>query len=180
MQGVRRHLLVLLTTIAVPVSALAPSNVWPTASNKEAIPPRASLTIVLAGGGQGAVYDEPDSINCGVDCSADLTIGWRVYLEPVPYQGSRFIGWSGGGCSGISVCVVELQADTSITATFEPEPTAANPACPSNTESNPSPQRPPRQPPHKVQRLKCGRGTRRRELPNGVAESVRVERRRRH
>lgn len=127
--------------------------------------------------GDGTVYDSPDGINCGSVCSVSVTAGWRVYLEAVPYLYSTFVGWSGGGCSGTSVCVLEPQADTSVTATFEPEPTPANPECRSNpsVESSPPLPSPPRKPPRRVQRLKCGRGTKRQELPNGEAECVRIE-----
>jgi beta-lactam-binding protein with PASTA domain len=36
--------------------------------------------------------------------------------------GSTFTGWSGGGCSGTSNCVVTLNSDTAVTATFTTNP----------------------------------------------------------
>jgi hypothetical protein len=180
MRGARRRLLVLLAVVAVPASAQAMAATPPTGSAEEP-QPQIHLSIVLAGSGEGTVYDSSDGIICGSVCSVSVTAGWRVYLEGVSNQGDTFVGWSGGGCSGTSVCVLEPRADTFVTATFEPEPTAANTECranPSGESSPPPPSPPPRKPARRIQRLKCGRGTRRQELPNGEAECVRIEEKR--
>jgi hypothetical protein len=42
-----------------------------------------------------------------------------VTLTAVVDSGSIFTGWSGGGCSGTGTCVVSLNADTSVTASFD-------------------------------------------------------------
>jgi Divergent InlB B-repeat domain len=177
LRGARRRLMVLLALAAVPATAQATPSSWSTASTEEP-PPHVSLNIVLAGSGEGAVYDKPDGIDCGLLCSISVTAGWRVYLEGVPFQGDTFVGWSGASCSGTSVCVLEPQADTSVTATFEPEPAPAAPDCQSTSsvERDPTPPRPqPRKSPRRIQRLKCGRGTRKQELANGAAECVSIE-----
>jgi hypothetical protein len=37
-------------------------------------------------------------------------------------SGSSFAGWSGEGCSGTGTCVVTIEADTVVTATFNANP----------------------------------------------------------
>ena len=41
-----------------------------------------------------------------------------VTLTAAPNAGSRFAGWSGGGCSGTGPCTVKMNANQSVTATF--------------------------------------------------------------
>jgi beta-lactam-binding protein with PASTA domain len=43
-------------------------------------------------------------------------------LAAIAASGSGFAGWSGGGCSGIGSCVVTINADTAVTATFTANP----------------------------------------------------------
>lgn len=177
MRGARRRLMVMLAVIAVPATAQAAPSPWSTASTEEP-QPQVKLSIVLAGSGEGTVYDTPDGIDCGSVCSASVTAGWRVYLEAVPYRGHlhRLVGRRLLGDQRLRL---EVQADTTVTATFEPEPTPAKPECRSNPSVEsipPRPSPPPKKPTRRVQRLKCGRGTKRQELPNGAAECVRIER----
>lgn len=180
MRGVRRRLLVLLAAIVVPASAHAATSPWPTAITEES-PPQVSLTIVIAGNAGGTVWQPGGKLNCdafGGVCTASVPVG-RVFLMEQPELRATFVGWSGGGCSGTSSCTTELQADTSVTAMFEPEPIASSEcAASSNSETTPPPRpvRPARKPSRRIQRLKCGRGTRRQELPSGAAECVRIER----
>jgi hypothetical protein len=178
--------MVLLALFAVPATAQATTSPWSTASTEEP-QPRVTLSIVIAGNADGTVWEPGGELNCdtfsptyGGVCTVSVPAG-RVFLMEQPEQSATFLGWSGGGCSGTSSCTTELQADTTITATFErPEPTPANPECRSSGSetSPPRPSPPPRAPPRRVQRLKCGRGTRRLALSNGAAECVRVERKR--
>jgi hypothetical protein len=44
--------------------------------------------------------------------------GTQVTLNATPVKGSAFMGWSGGGCSGLGPCVVTLGGDTAVSATF--------------------------------------------------------------
>ena len=186
MRGARRRLMLLLAVAAVPASAQATTSAWPTGSDEEG-QPHVTLSIVIAGNADGTVWEPGGELNCnafspsyGGVCAVSLAVG-RVFLMEQPEQEATFAGWSGGGCSGTSSCTTELQADTTITATFErPEPTHASPECRSTGGEvvPPRPSPPPRKPPRRIQRLKCGRGTRRQELPNGAAECVRIERKR--
>jgi hypothetical protein len=181
MRGARRRLLVLLAVIAVPATAQGASNLPGAIEEPQ---PQVRLSIVIAGNADGTVWEPGGELNCnafspiyGGVCSVSIPAG-RVFLMEQPEQDATFVGWSGGGCSGTSSCTTELQADTTITATFErPEPTPADSECRSSDGESPPPRPspPPRKPPRRVQRLKCGRGTRRQELPNGAAECVRIE-----
>ncbi len=74
-----------------------------------------SLTVVLAGSGSGSVSGS--GISCPGACSESLPIGSAVTLTAMPAAGSTFAGWN-GGCSGTGSCQVELNSDTTVTATF--------------------------------------------------------------
>jgi len=77
-----------------------------------------TLTVTKAGSGTGTVTSNPAGINCGADCSEPYPTGTQVSLSIAPAAGSTFAGWSGGGCSGTSACVVTLNSSTTVTATF--------------------------------------------------------------
>jgi hypothetical protein len=62
--------------------------------------------------------DTPPGINCGGDCSEIYQEGVVVTLTASADPGFVFRGWSGGGCSGTGVCVVTINANTTVTATF--------------------------------------------------------------
>jgi len=62
----------------------------------------------------------PAGISCPGDCVEAFNSGISVTLTAKPDAGSSFEGWSGGGCSGTATCIVTMNADTSVTATFTP------------------------------------------------------------
>ena len=68
--------------------------------------------------GNGSITSLPTGIDCGSACSSAYDQGTIVTLTATPDNGSIFVGWSGGGCSGTGSCVITLNADTSVTATF--------------------------------------------------------------
>lgn len=80
--------------------------------------PTATLTVTRAGSGGGTITSVPSGIGCPVTCVASYTPGARVTLTPQADVGSSFGGWSGGGCSGAGACVVTLDTNTAVTATF--------------------------------------------------------------
>ncbi|MFI5362156.1 MAG: hypothetical protein ACHQ49_09325 [Elusimicrobiota bacterium] len=84
-----------------------------------------SLSITIAGGGNGTVTSLPAGINCGSVCAASYAAGVLVTLTETPVGGSTFSGWSGGGCSGTGACVVAMSAAQSVTATFASAPGSA-------------------------------------------------------
>jgi len=68
--------------------------------------------------GPGTVSSSLGGINCGSGCSTSYKIGTVVTLTAVPASGARFVGWSGGGCSGADTCAVTVNGNTSVTASF--------------------------------------------------------------
>jgi len=68
--------------------------------------------------GNGTITSSPAGIDCGTTCQADYTDGTSVTLTVTPDPGNSFTGWSGGGCSGAGTCVVNVNDDTSVTASF--------------------------------------------------------------
>jgi hypothetical protein len=75
-----------------------------------------TLTIAKAGSGSG-------SVSCdGGPCAPTYPSGTKVTLSATPDSSSTFAGFSGGGCAGTGECKVTLNADTTVTATFEAKP----------------------------------------------------------
>ncbi len=81
-----------------------------------------TLSVAKTGNGSGTVTSAPAGIACGTTCSAGLPAGSSVTLTAEPDQGSELTGWSGSGisCPGTGPCVVAMNADQSVTATFNP------------------------------------------------------------
>src|SRR6266850_7524244 len=79
-----------------------------------------TLSVTFAG--SGSVTSNPTGLNCGATCSVDFLNGTSVTLTAT---GAGFTGWS-GGCTGTGACVVTLNANTSVTATFTSVPGNAN------------------------------------------------------
>ncbi len=77
------------------------------------------LTVTLAGAGTGTVSSSPAGISCPSACSASFASGTSVTLTATPTGSSTFGSWS-SGCNSVSgnTCTVVLNADTTITATF--------------------------------------------------------------
>ena len=77
-----------------------------------------TLTINKGGAGEGTVMSSPTGINCGSDCSEAYNAGAVAILTALPSTSSTFAGWSNGGCTGTGQCVITINLDTSVTATF--------------------------------------------------------------
>ncbi|CAK0761722.1 hypothetical protein CCP4SC76_3540001 [Gammaproteobacteria bacterium] len=75
-------------------------------------------TLTVNRTGSGTVTSTPAGIDCGNSCSAGFTSGGRVALTATPATGYRFTGWS-GACSGTGSCSLMMDADKTVTATFE-------------------------------------------------------------
>jgi hypothetical protein len=76
------------------------------------------LFVTKAGYGTGSVTSSPAGITCGADCKDGFPLNSLVTLTAVPDTNAAFAGWSGGGCSGINPCTIVMNADTTVTATF--------------------------------------------------------------
>jgi len=74
------------------------------------------LTINKTGTGTGVVSG--NGISCGSICSSSYNTGTIVSLSARADTGSTFTGLSGGGCNGIGICVITMNAATTITAAF--------------------------------------------------------------
>lgn len=77
------------------------------------------VTVRATGRGTGTVTSDPPGISCGSSCSHAYPEGTALKLTAAADPRSHFAGWSGGPCSGNSPCNATVNADTSITATFD-------------------------------------------------------------
>ena len=81
--------------------------------------PAVSAALSVSLSGSGSVLSTPSGINCPtVACSTGVAAGTPVQLTATPSSGWTFIGW-GGACSGTGSCFVNINAATSVTATFD-------------------------------------------------------------
>ena len=79
-----------------------------------------TLSVEKLGEGNGGVGSEPGGILCGPVCESAFEVGTTVTLTAQPAVSSVFLGWSGGGCEGQDVCVLVIEEDTVVQATFAP------------------------------------------------------------
>lgn len=86
------------------------------------LPVTAQLSVSKNGTGAGTVASNPVGLNCGATCSANFSGGAVVTLTATPAVNSTFIGWTGGGCAGTGTCVVTMNANAAVTATFNAVP----------------------------------------------------------
>jgi PKD repeat protein len=78
----------------------------------------ASYTLRVNIGGNGSVVSSPSGITCPGDCSEEYASGAGVVLTATAEENWSFSGWS-GACSGTGSCVVTMDSDLEVTATFE-------------------------------------------------------------
>jgi Divergent InlB B-repeat domain len=117
-----------------------------------------TLTIVKAGLGSG-------SVTCnGGPCASTYDEGTNVTLSATADSGSSFAGWSGAGCSGTSGCTIAIEANTTVTATFDANPPTPAPAPAPAPSPSPTPTKP----------LKCKKGFKKKKV-HGKARCVKVK-----
>lgn len=80
-------------------------------------PPTFRITVNKSGDGQGTVSADSGIVNCGATCQGGYIAGARVTLSAIPATGSIFTNWS-GACTGVGTCILILNADSVVTATF--------------------------------------------------------------
>jgi hypothetical protein len=74
-------------------------------------------TLTLQVLGAGSVSSNPSGVSCPGTCVVPFPAGTSITLTATP-AGIPFSGWTGGACTGTGTCVVVLNSDTPITATF--------------------------------------------------------------
>ena len=78
-----------------------------------------SYTLAVSNGGNGTVTSVPMGINCAPVCAAAFGVGSQVTLTAAPSSASyEFVGW-GGACSGTGSCAVTMNANTTVSASFQ-------------------------------------------------------------
>jgi hypothetical protein len=97
-----------------------------------AVSANVSVTIV----GTGTVTSSPAGINCTTGtCTGTFAIGTQVTLTATPGTNFLFGGWSGAGCSGTGTCVLTVNSNLAVTASFV-EPTLSVTVAGSGTVSS--------------------------------------------
>ena len=85
-----------------------------------------TLTVSLAGNGQGTVRSTPEQISCEPGCEAPFPVDSQVTLTAEPSEGSTFVAWKGGGdCDGSANldCVITMSGPQEVVAIFSLMPT---------------------------------------------------------
>jgi hypothetical protein len=77
-----------------------------------------NLTVSKQGSGSGTVTSLPAGIDCGSTCAHAFNAGTAMTLTAAAATGSRFIGWSGSGCTGSGSCQFTMGADATVNADF--------------------------------------------------------------
>lgn len=104
----------LLLTISIGLLVLA-------ACGDPVVPPEEGFTLTVNVAGDGAVTSDPAGIDTAAGtASADFAENEVVTLTAAPTGAATFTSWAGGPCDGSAdaTCVVEMTADTEVTANF--------------------------------------------------------------
>jgi len=99
--------------------ALLPYYIWPVRTSAVT---QSQLNTSLSGAGSGTVNSNPAGIACPGACQASFNDGTQVTLMATPSFDSFFSGWNNGGCSGTNNCLVTLNNNTSVNASFNIHP----------------------------------------------------------
>jgi FG-GAP-like repeat/Divergent InlB B-repeat domain/FG-GAP repeat len=76
------------------------------------------ISVSRTGTGDGVVTSTNGTIVCGNTCDASFSPAVGIELVAIPVQGSAFVGWSGGSCSGSANCIISQTNDVTVTAIF--------------------------------------------------------------
>lgn len=85
-----------------------------------ALPPPSTPYTLTAGvsSGDGSIQSFPTGLSCGSSgCSASYPAGQVVQITAIPADGQSLKGWS-GDCSGVGPCVVTMDSDRTVSASF--------------------------------------------------------------
>jgi phospholipase C len=111
---------VLLLTVSFITSFLQGDSGTGWTSPSKFGPAQASMfqvSVQLAGTASGTVTSSPAGISCAPTCAASFNSGTTVKLTATPAKGAFFAGWA-GACSGTGICTLTMNANKSVTATF--------------------------------------------------------------
>ena len=96
-----------------------------------------TVSVSETGTGAGSVVSSPAGINCGTTCSGTYASGSSVTVSATPASGSRFDGWTSGGCAGTAPCTIVGNTAVTITASFSLLPTSTTPPPTPSTDTTP-------------------------------------------
>lgn len=96
------------------------------------------LTVNLQGQGSGSVTSNLGSINCPTTCGDSYVQDTVVTLTAHPANGSVFAGWNGGSCAGTNPCLLTMNQNHTVNATFDNEPPPPDTTLPTVNISTPS------------------------------------------
>ncbi|MBK8595219.1 MAG: hypothetical protein IPN83_06430 [Holophagales bacterium] len=85
------------------------------------VAPGRNLSVFGSGAGSGRVVSIPLGIDFPLTSVFPFASDSRVTLTATPSPGSRFAGWTGGGCFGTDPCAVLMDGARSVDAMFQPE-----------------------------------------------------------
>jgi len=77
------------------------------------------LTVTISGNGSGTITSDLNGFSCGFGCT-EYPTDTVVTLTATALEGSKFTGWS-GDCTGIGSCIVTMDSNKSVTASFTPD-----------------------------------------------------------
>jgi len=78
------------------------------------------IWLEATGLGTGKVTSAPGGLSWPQNRGAAFPAGSRVTLTATPDAGSKFVGWSGGGCTGTGECTVTVSGRVDVQAQFTP------------------------------------------------------------
>jgi hypothetical protein len=107
------------TVAATDADNVTVSNTYELTVSGDVVVPQYALSVQKLGTGAGTVAG--NGINCGATCAATLDEGTAVTLIATPAADSKFTGW-GGACAGTGNCVVTVNTNTAVSATFGLKP----------------------------------------------------------
>lgn len=87
-------------------------------SEPDAPPPKTVANLTVTAAGTGVVVSEPAGITCPGTCAADFPLGAAVTLTATAMAPTSFVGWSGDCAPGRRDCMLSLDDDRTVTASF--------------------------------------------------------------
>lgn len=80
------------------------------------------LTVSRSGTGALLGTVTGTGIDCGTDCTETYQSPTSIALAASAQKGAKFMGWSGGGCSGTGTCTVSVSGAVGVVARFSLDP----------------------------------------------------------